>query len=154
MRYGNRWTLSALLVTMIAVSACSASIRTGGRAGTEAGARATLDQIVAAWNRDDLAAHVAPYSETATYTQSNGLLVGRSAIQAMLQRAFGRTDGLAGDLAFSDINIRMMGDNHALATGAFVVSSMPNNAAPIKGRFTLVMEYANNAWTIIHDHSS
>ena len=111
-----------------------------------------LDELVAAWNRDDLAGHIGQYSDSATYTTSRGLDVGHAAIERNMQY-FVQPDGLAGTLAFDDVLIRMLGAEHALATGAFLVEDV-RDTMDIRGRFTLVLERDSTGWRVLHDHSS
>ena len=113
---------------------------------------AVLDELVAAWNRDDLTGHVDAYTDSATYTTPRGLDVGHAAIERNMQ-GFVTPDGLAGTLAFDDVMIRLRGGEHALATGAFLVEDV-RDTMDIRGRFTLVLERDSTGWRVLHDHSS
>lgn len=117
------------------------------------GIDSVLEAMTVAWNRDDLAGHVAPYTDSASYTMGSGLIVGRDTIHATTNRYWGRPDGLAGTLSFSDVRVVRLGSRHALVTGAFLVAGVqPGRDA--RGRFTLVMEHGPGGWRIVHDHSS
>ena len=118
----------------------------------EAAIDSVLNELVAAWNRDDLTGHVDAYSDSATYTTPRGLDVGHAAIEANMQY-FVQPDGLAGTLAFDDVLVRMLGAEHALATGAFLVEDV-RDTTDIRGRFTLVLERDSTGWRVLHDHSS
>ena len=121
-------------------------------AADEAAIDSVLDRLVDAWNRDDLTGHVDAYSDSATYTTARGLDVGHEAIERNMQ-FFVTPDGLAGDLEFSDVLVRMLGSDHALATGAFFVEDA-RDTLDIRGRFTLVLERDGTGWRVLHDHSS
>lgn len=111
-----------------------------------------LADMVDAWNRDDLQGHIAGYTESATYTTRSGLETGHAAIERQMA-GFVTPDGLAGELAFDDVMIRLLGRDHALATGAFVVEDV-RDTIDIRGRFSLVLERTPAGWRAIHDHSS
>ena len=118
----------------------------------EAAIDSVLNELVAAWNRDDLTGHVGQYSDSATYTTPRGLDVGHAAIERNMQY-FVMPDGLAGTLAFDDVLVRMLGGDHALATGSFLVENV-RDTSDIRGRFTLVLERDSTGWRVLHDHSS
>jgi ketosteroid isomerase-like protein len=157
----KRFELTILILALAIVAACNgdAPAADDDRAATtavesdpEAAIDSVLDELVAAWNRDDLAGHIAGYSDSATYTTSRGLDVGHAAIERNMQY-FVTPDGLAGTLAFDDVLVRMLGADHALATGAFLVEDV-RDTSDIRGRFTLVLERDSTGWRVLHDHSS
>ena len=151
-----------LLALLTAAAACEASDTTEGAdpsnaaAATSASAQteidAVLDELVAAWNRDDLTGHVDAYADSGTYTTPRGLEVGHAAIERNMQ-GFVTPEGLAGTLAFDDVLVRMLGADHALATGAFLVEDV-RDTMDIRGRFTLVLQRDSTGWRVLHDHSS
>lgn len=146
---------SLLLLVGITLAACSVSVRTGNdRDDADAEIRLALDQMLSAWRADDLAGHVAPYADDATWTTSTGLLEGKAAIRESLERNFLRngTD-LVGDLSFGPTRIRMLGSDHAMTNGSFQLDNMPSGRT-IRGQSTLVWRHRNGKWEIIHDHSS
>jgi len=56
-----------------------------------------------------------------------------------------------GTLAFSDLEIRILGTDHAIALGVYQLTreeDMP------RGRFTLLFRHTPQGWRIIHDHTS
>jgi hypothetical protein len=54
--------------------------------------------------------------------------------------------------AAAQMQVRPIGPEHALMTGRFILSGagQPDRS----GWFTLVWEWQNGRWRIIHDHSS
>ncbi len=146
------------LLMTVAVAGCAAgSASSVGSSAPRARAveeiRLVLSGVVDAWNRDDLDGHVRPYADSATYMQPTGPLVGRTAIREMLRQAFQQSDGLAGNLVFRDVDIRMVGDSAAVALGAFIVEKVRADR-DIRGRFTLILRRSASGWQIVHDHSS
>ena len=145
----------SLLVLVALVGACGGAQHPPADAPdptATAAIEALLDELVEAWNRDDLRGHVEGYSPSATYTTARGLVTGHAAIEQQM-RGFVTPDGLAGELAFDDVMVRLLGRDHALATGAFLVEDV-RDTIDIRGRFTLVLERTPEGWRAIHDHSS
>lgn len=157
------------LVMALALAACTSesdaehAAAAGGEPETAAAgatsaedARLAIDSVLALlqseWNADDLAGHVGAYAESGTYTTSRGLLTGRAAIEEAMA-GFVTPDGLAGELSFEDVLVRMLGADAALATGAFIVADV-RDTVDIRGRFTLVLERGAAGWQVLHDHSS
>jgi uncharacterized protein (TIGR02246 family) len=113
----------------------------------------SLQQMLDAWNRDDLDAHIAPYADSATWMTSNGLLRGRAAIRASLVKSFQRGTDLIGELRFSDTEFHPLDTNTVMTTGAFHLTNLPSGR-DLNGRSTLIWVRRNSKWLIIHDHSS
>jgi uncharacterized protein (TIGR02246 family) len=112
-----------------------------------------LDEMLAAWNRDDLDAHLAAYADSATWTTPTGLLRGKSAIRATLVRSFQRGSELSGDLSFGKAEFRRLGPDAMMTNGSFHVGNLPNGGK-IDGQSTLIWRRYGLQWRIIHDHSS
>ncbi len=115
--------------------------------------RAELDSIAAAWNHADLDRHVRPYADSATMMGSRGLIRGRAAIRASLERGFWRDGKPVQQLRFEEVEIRMVGGkNAAIVTGKFVLTGGGRDDA--SGRFTTIWERHGDRWETVHDHSS
>jgi uncharacterized protein (TIGR02246 family) len=112
-----------------------------------------LDEMLAAWNRDDLDAHLKAYADSATWTTPTGLLRGKTAIRATLTRSFLRGSELTGDLSFGKTEFRRLGPDAMMTNGSFHVGNLPNGGK-IDGQSTLVWRRYGSQWRIIHDHSS
>ena len=154
----NRGTRSLVLFGLAVAAACDTNEpaqdadEAADPAAAEAAIDSVLDEMVAAWNRDDLTGHVDAYADSGTYTTGDGLAVGHAAVERLMQ-GFVTPDGLAGTLAFDDVLVRMLGGDHALATGGFLVEDV-RDTLDIRGRFTLVLERDSTGWRVLHDHSS
>ena len=55
-------------------------------------------------------------------------------------------------LRFEEVEARLLGPDHALMTGRFVLTG--GGRADQTGRFTLVWVHSGAGWRILHDHSS
>ena len=121
------------------------------RAADRAAIMALQQEIAAAWNRADLAGHVAAYADSAEF-MAPGPVVGRDRIRESLEGSFWRDGRPVQDLRFENTNLRWLGHDHALMTGRFVLFGGGRDER--SGWFTLVWERTPEGWRIVHDHSS
>ena len=118
----------------------------------EAEVRRKLQSTADAWNRTDLAGHVAPYADSAAFMTGRGPMIGRHQIEASLRRGFWRDGKPLQMLRYQHVGVRALGRNHALVTGRFVLTGGGRDDAA--GWFSLVWERGPKGWEEIHDHSS
>ncbi len=118
----------------------------------EAEVRRKLQSTADAWNRADLAGHVAPYADSAAFMTGRGPMIGRDKIEASLRRGFWRDGKPLQTLRYEHVSVRALGRDHALVTGRFVLTGGGRDDA--SGWFTLVWERGPKGWREIHDHSS
>ena len=117
--------------------------------------RELMKKSEAAWNRGDLAAFASDY-EDSTETTFIGREVTRGGVQAILER-YGRgypTPEKMGTLTYSEIEVRTLGKEYAIASGKFALKRTAAGGGDAAGRFTLVLKRTKRGWKIIHDHSS
>jgi uncharacterized protein (TIGR02246 family) len=93
-----------------------------------------------------------PYAPDATFVGSRGLLRGKEAIQQNYATSWFAPGRDPGQLRFVDIEVRMLGPEHALVVGRYVVEATGRDTAT--GLFSLTMRRTPRGWRIIHDHSS
>lgn len=118
--------------------------------------RATLVRLMEqsrdAWNRADMNGHVAIYTDSATMMSGQGPRGGRDVIRGMLERGFWEGGQPKAKLDFSDLQVRPLGRDHALMTGAFLLTYPDGKTA--NGRYSLVWVRERGQWKVMHDHSS
>jgi len=117
--------------------------------------RAMLKNSEAAWNRGDLAAFAADYEDSAE-TTFIGRDITHGGVQAILDR-YRRgypTPEAMGTLTFSEIAVRPLGNDYALANGRFALKRTAAGGGAAAGSFTLVLRKTKAGWKIIPDHSS
>ena len=112
---------------------------------------AAMGESAAAWNRADLAGHVAMYTDSATFMGSAGPVTGRETIRGSLERSFWREGKPRAQLSFADLRVWPLGERHALMTGAFTLTGPDGRTQ--SGRYSLVWVQDNGQWRIMHDHS-
>jgi ketosteroid isomerase-like protein len=105
-----------------------------------------------AWNNADLAGHIRDYADTATFMGGNGPIQGRDRVGEALSRSFWRDGKPKQQLSFDRVEVRPLGERHALSTGHFLLTG--GGEADKSGWFSLTWEKTGTGWRILHDHSS
>jgi len=113
--------------------------------------RAVLDAQAAAWNRGDIDGYMAGYARS-----DDTMFVGTDVTRGWTKvrdRYKAKYDSRAkmGTLDFSDIDLRPVGDNDVIVTGAW---KLTRDADTPHGRFTLIFHRRPEGWRIVYDHSS
>jgi uncharacterized protein (TIGR02246 family) len=117
--------------------------------------RTLLKNSEEAWNRGDLSGFASTYEDSPD-TTFIGREVTRGGTQAILeryQRTYPTRDAM-GKLSFSEIEIRTLAPDVALATGKFQLKRSVEAGGDTSGRFTLILRRSAAGWKIIHDHTS
>ena len=115
--------------------------------------RAVLDAQVAAWNKGDLEGFMAGYwkSPRLTFYTGKTRLRGWDATLERYRKRYQGEGREMGKLTFNEIDIELVGDDHALVRGRFRV--MLKKGTP-EGLFTLIFRKLPEGWRIVHDHTS
>lgn len=146
----------AALFAILALAACAAPAPGPGVGPTAAAdAEAIIDALersAQGWNRKDLDAFMQPYADEATFVGARGLVRGRAAIRESYATSWFAAGRDPGQLRFADIEVRMLGRDHALAVGRFSVDLPGGDTAA--GMFSLTLRRTPDGWSILHDHSS
>ena len=117
--------------------------------------RSVLKNSEAAWNRGDLVSFTSDYEDSAE-TTFIGREVTRGGTQAILERyrrSYPNRE-VMGKLTFTEIEIRTLAADLALATGKYELKRTVAAGGDTSGRFTLILRKSAAGWKIIHDHSS
>ncbi len=113
-----------------------------------------LEQQTAAWNRGDVEGVMRGY-ENSPDTTFIGQTV-QHGYQQILERykAAYKTHDAMGTLEFSELEVRMLGPEHAVVNGKFHLARTAAGGGETSGRFSLVFEKTKEGWRIILDHTS
>jgi len=127
-------------------------------AANSAEIRALLRASMQAWNRDDLDAYLAAYTDdpTLSYIGSGGKVSGKPALRARLMESNFSSAGEPDDLAFDQIEVAFLGPGQALVTGRWTTYQPGFDSQPVTGQgmFSMVMQLEAVGWRITHEHSS
>jgi len=107
-----------------------------------------------AWNRGDVLAFMHGYDDSPRTTFIGKTVAhGYAMILARYQRTYTSREAM-GHLDFSDLQIRMLGEDHAVVTGSFHLTRSEAGGGDAAGVFSLVFEKEPSGWKIILDHTS
>lgn len=108
----------------------------------------------AAWNRGDLDAYLSHYKDAPdTQAVLAGPTLGLAAIRAAFHTNFPNHD-VMGVLEQSEVDVRALGDNFALATGKYHLTRGRKFGGDVTGTFTYVFEKTAAGWQIIFSQTS
>jgi beta-aspartyl-peptidase (threonine type) len=115
---------------------------------------AVLAQQQADWNRGDLDAFLAGYwkSPKVVFQSGGERFYGWENIRARYLKRYKQDGAAMGKLAFSDIEVDVLGPEAVLARGRWRLN-MPDGKTP-GGLFTVVLRRLPEGWKIVHDHTS
>jgi ketosteroid isomerase-like protein len=120
-------------------------------AAVDAAIRAELDSTAAGWNRGDLEGYLSAYADSITSASRDGFVTGKAAAADVMRQGFWRTGRPLQQLRYEHLVVRMLGPDHALVTGQYVLSGADRPERT--GWFTTVWARTSAGWRMIHDHS-
>lgn len=147
---------AALMLTLIACGGSGSERPTQAPEVVRSDFVRDMEMSAEAWNRGDLDGFLATYlnSPETTFVGRNGPIRGLDAIRQTYQQSYWQQGGPKDLLGFRDMEVRPLGNEHALATGRYVLTDRQSGSATATGIFTLVLQRTSDGWRIIHDHSS
>jgi len=113
--------------------------------------KAELDMTAAGWNEGDLSKYLAAYVPEATEMTGDGPKGGVEEIEKTMKAGFWKTGRPIQTLHYESVVVRMLGKDHALVTGQYVLTG--GGRPDRKGWFTTVWRRVGKKWRMIHDHS-
>jgi beta-aspartyl-peptidase (threonine type) len=117
-----------------------------------AAVRAVLDAQVAAWNRGDIEGFMDGYwrSPETVFVSGDTVTHGWAVVLDRYKKGYDTREKM-GTLAFSDLEIKVIGKDTAVALGRWQLTRAKDTP---HGRFTLIFRRIQEGWRIIHDHTS
>jgi uncharacterized protein (TIGR02246 family) len=107
-----------------------------------------------AWNKGDLDAYLSHYKESPdTQAVLANLVRGIDAVRSAYKQNFPNKDSM-GTIEDTDIEVRALGDNYALATGKYHLNRPKKSGGPVEGTFMEIFEKTANGWQIIFSQST
>ena len=128
--------------------------RGGAPADPAAEITTMLTRSAADWNRGDLAGFMSDYAPDSnlSYVSGRGVQYGWQALFDRYERGYFRPGAERDSLTFTNLVVRPLDDDLALATARFQL--MRGKSIVASGPFTLILEKRGARWLIIHDHTS
>jgi uncharacterized protein (TIGR02246 family) len=121
-------------------------------AAAEDAVRAVLAAQVAAWNNGDLPAFVTTYSGETVFI-GREITRGSKGVLERYRRSYPTREKM-GVLTFSDLEVTMLGAEHASVIGRFALKRTAEGGGDAKGIFTLLLKKTSGGWKIILDHTT
>ena len=116
--------------------------------------RQVLADQASAWNRGDIVTFMQGYADSPQTTFiGKSIEHGYAMILARYQRNFSSREAM-GQLDFSGLEVRMLGEEHAVVTGHFHLTRTQAGGGDAAGVFSLVFEKEPAGWKIILDHTT
>lgn len=138
----------ALAAVLLAVSCDPPKFDDASRASINK----VLDDQRDAWNRADIEGFMVGYQNGPQTIFTSGANVRRGWNETIAKYRERYADGgKMGHLEFTDVEIRGLGPNAAVALGRYELTQTTEAS---RGVFTLVFERTGSAWAIVHDHTS
>lgn len=107
-----------------------------------------------AWNKGDLDGYLSHYKDAPdTQAVLANLVRGVDNIRAAYRQNFPNKDAM-GEIEDTDIDVRTMGDNYALATGKYHLNRSKKSGGSIDGTFMELFEKTPNGWQVIFSQST
>ncbi len=105
-----------------------------------------------AWNRGDLGSFMNSYEEDCTFMGSP-VMQGRAQVEARYRKVY-PTGAAMGKLSFTGLNVRLLDERFAIATGDWHLARDTAGGGDVGGYFSLVLESRDGRWQIVLDHTS
>ena len=114
--------------------------------------RHVLDDQQAAWNRGDIEGFMRGYwnSPETVFVSEDEITRGWQTVHDRYRSKYSDRDKM-GALRFSELEIRLLGEDVALVLGRW---ELVRKADKPHGRFTLIFRKTADGWKIVHDHTS
>lgn len=120
----------------------------------ESAVRKVLADQVQAWNNGDVEAFMRGYEDSPETTfVSDRVIKGYAPVLERYKTRY-PTPGKMGKLRFSDLEVRLLGPDHASVIGRFHLDRAAESGGPASGIFTLLFRKSESGWKIILDHTS
>jgi ketosteroid isomerase-like protein len=121
-------------------------------ASDEAQIRQALAGSVEAFNRGDLAGHLAIYDPGVTFMTKDGPRPGIAPIEQAFRERYFKDGKALQQLRFERLDVRPLGADFALATARWAL--LGGDKPDQSGWFTLIFQRTAAGWRAVHDHSS
>lgn len=104
-----------------------------------------------AWNNGDIEGYMQGYwkSDSLMFIGSKGVTYGWETTFNNYKKGYSTKDKM-GELSFTDVKVKKLGNKHALVVGKWHLQRDKN---PVGGIYTLIFKKFKSEWKIISDHT-
>jgi ketosteroid isomerase-like protein len=116
-----------------------------------------LQASAASWNAGDLDGFLDDYwrSDELTFSGGTGITRGWEDVRERYLRSYWAPGAARDSLRFEDLEVTVLGDDHALALGRYLLfRPEAEGSVTNTGYFSLVLRRVEDGWRIVHDHTS
>jgi uncharacterized protein (TIGR02246 family) len=107
-----------------------------------------------AWNKGDLDGYLSHYKDSPdTQAVLANLVRGIDGIRSAFKQNFPNRDAM-GSIEDTDIEVKALGDNYALATGKYHLNRPKKSGGALEGTFMELFEKTQAGWQIIFSQST
>lgn len=121
-------------------------------AAPEQEVRAVLEKQKDDWNRGDVRAYMQGYAPDTIFVSSEVARGSGPVLERYLKKYPNRE--AMGTLTFSEIEIRLLGTEHASVIGRWALTRSAAGGGNTGGRFTLLLRKTAAGWKVMLDHTS
>jgi uncharacterized protein (TIGR02246 family) len=133
---------------------CLALLTASAFAQETAAIKQVLNDQQSAWNRGDIDTFMHGYNDSPETTFIGKTIAhGYAPILARYKNTFA-TRAAMGTLNFSELTVKMLGQNYAVVTGSFHLTRTPAGGGDTSGVFSLIFQREPQGWRIILDHTT
>ena len=148
MKWHKKFIIILLLLALMFYQATAQT--KAGHNSPSAAIIAAMNNSATEWNNGNLDNFMKIYTDSSTMMYPTGP-VGLSIIRQLYETKYFNGKMPKQHLAYSNMQVTMLGKRYALLTGKFTLSG--NKLPQRSGVYSLVMVLGNNGWKILHDHS-
>jgi beta-aspartyl-peptidase (threonine type) len=141
------------IIAALSIAVTHAPAEEPSPAESKKGIRKVLDDQVIAWNKGDLRGFMEGYwqsPELSFYSGKNKTKGWQGTLDRYRKKYQGEGKEM-GKLAFSELDVELLGPGHALVRGRWQLTLAKENPS---GLFTLIFRKVPAGWRIVHDHTS
>jgi beta-aspartyl-peptidase (threonine type) len=115
-----------------------------------------LNSSAEAWSAGDLDGFMDDYwnDPDLTFSGPAGVTRGWQGVRDRYLRTYWAPGVARDSLRFEDLEVRMLGEAHALVLGRYVLYQPESSTTNATGFYSLVLWKTADGWKIVHDHSS
>jgi uncharacterized protein (TIGR02246 family) len=122
------------------------------KGGSESAIKAVLYRQQEAWNRGDTETFLKGYDQKTVFV-GDKVTRGLDEVRVRYQTRYPTVSSM-GHLTFSDLEVHMLGVDHAYVIGHWRLERKPEAGGEVGGVYTLVFARTAQGWKIVLDHTS